>query len=59
MFSFFSRESFFFSERLLCYDSDVKANVEKVDTRSRATSRQEKIGRCSGSAINRLRAHPG
>ena len=42
MFSFFLERAFF-SERLLCYDSDVKANVEKIVTRSRATSRQEKL----------------
>ena len=42
----------------LCYDSDIKADVEKVVTRSRATSRQKKVGRSSGSAINHLLAHP-
>ena len=28
---------------VICYDSDIKADVEKVVTRSRATSRQKKL----------------
>ena len=30
-------------KEMLCYDSDIKADVEKVVTRSRATSRQKKL----------------